>query len=262
MKQITDKIHVNAPFKMLYETYIGYFIKHRLNPEISFDAVTLESFSMSDFRKVAEQLLAHDLSITFHGPFIDLCPGSSDPGIRELTRHRFEQVLELIPLFKPKIMVCHAGYDWKRYLDKRDFWIEKSLEIWSWLGADLKDKGCGLVLENTYEHGPEDIAVLFENLRDQDVGFCLDIGHQNVFSRTSSEKWLESLGTYTRHIHLHDNLGSHDDHLGLGKGSIDFQPVFNFLKQKQKKQPTITIEPHKESDLWPSIEYLEKAWSC
>ncbi|MCP4108667.1 MAG: hypothetical protein GY749_24490 [Desulfobacteraceae bacterium] len=135
MKQITDKIHVNAPFKMLYETYLGYFIKHRLNPEISFDAVTLESFSMSDFRKVAEQLLAHNLSITFHGPFMDLCPGSSDPGIRELTRHRFEQVLELIPLFKPKIMVCHAGYDWKRYLDKRDFWIEKSLEIWSWLGA-------------------------------------------------------------------------------------------------------------------------------
>ena len=96
MRWLIDKIHVNIPFTMLYESYLGRFISNRLNPEIGLDAVALERFSLSEFSEIAEQLRSHELKITLHAPFIDLAPGSPDQAVRELTRHRFEQVIRLI----------------------------------------------------------------------------------------------------------------------------------------------------------------------
>ena len=46
-----------------------------------------------------------------------------------------------IPFFKPKTVVCHFGYDLKRYESFRDEWIENSLETWSWLGEHLNELG-------------------------------------------------------------------------------------------------------------------------
>jgi hypothetical protein len=36
--------------------------------------------------------------------------------------------------------------------------------------------------------------------------------------------------------------------------------LFNKLKTMRKKPPIITLEPHEEEHLWPSLEYLEKIW--
>ena len=46
----------------------------------------------------------------------------------------------------------------------------------------------------------------------------------------------------------------------LGKGAINFAILFDYLKAERKEPPVITLEPHKEEDLWPSVEYLEKIW--
>jgi len=261
MTQILKKIQVNIPFTMLYETYLSRFIEYGINPEIGFDAAALEHHSLSDIGRIAEVLRERGLSITLHGPFMDLSPGSPDPDVRALTRHRFEQTLQLVAPFRPKSVVLHAGYDGKRYRDMRDSWIENSLEIWSWLGARIRDEGATLVLENVYEHGPEEIRILFENLGDHGVGFCLDTGHQAVFSRTPLETWVDSLAPYLGELHLHDNCGKQDDHLAMGQGNIDFQRIFKQLKDRRKDLPTITLEPHKEEDLWLSLEYLEKIWA-
>jgi sugar phosphate isomerase/epimerase len=68
---------------------------------------------------MSERLHQRSLTITLHAPFIDLCAGSPDPDIRAITRRRFEQMLEVVPIFKPKTVVCHLGYDLKRYLSFR-----------------------------------------------------------------------------------------------------------------------------------------------
>lgn len=260
MRWLIDKIHVNIPFTMLYESYIDPFISNRLNPEIGLDAIALERFSFSEFSNIAEQLHSHELKINFHAPFMDLSPGSPDPAVRELTRHRFEQVIRLIPLFHPIKVVCHASYDRKRYGPMRDLWIKNSLEIWSWMGEQVNDAGSQLMLENVYEHHPDDIRIIFERLSRHHVRFCLDTGHQAAFSRTSLETWLSSLGDVLGHLHLHDNGGQLDDHLALGKGSINFKAFFKHLKAIRNEPPTMTLEPHREEDLWPSFEYLANIW--
>ena len=260
MISLVKKVQVNIPFTMLYESHLDHFIGHALNPEIGIDAFALDRFSPADFKGISKQLHERGLVITLHGPFIDLSAGSSDEMVRDVTRRRLEQTLQLVPVFKPKAVVCHLGYDHARHWYMRDLWIERSLELWSWLGQGVRDEGAMLMLENVYEQSPEEITIFFESLQSKGVGFCLDTGHQAVFSRVPLKRWLSSLGPYIRQLHLHDNSGKQDDHLALGRGNIDFMELFRQLRALRRTPPVITMEPHREEDLWPSLEYLEEIW--
>ena len=257
---IKRKVQVNVPFRMLYDTYLDRFLKHALNPEIGIDAAALERFAFADFKRIGKILHDHALSVTLHGPFIDLSAGSTDPAVMALTRNRFKQLLKLVPVFKPKTVVCHAGYDWKRYGYFKAQWIENCLETWSWLANGLGETGTRLMLENVYEEDPRDMLVLFDRLKDLNVGFCLDCGHLSAFGNSGLKVWLESLGPYIRQLHLHDNHGNNDEHLAMGLGNIDFELLFNYLKLNSISPPIITLEPHQEEDLWPSLEYLAGIW--
>jgi len=263
MKQQSDiikEIQVNIPFAMLYDTYLDKFIDNGLNPEIGLDATALDRFSHDDFSRIAAELHKYARSVTLHGPFIDLNPGSPDSAVRRVTEQRFEQLLELVPLFKPISVVCHAGYDTKRYDYFKDTWLEASLEVWSWLAGRLAENGSRLMLENVYEDGPEDMRILFKRLKRHGVGFCLDAGHVSAFSQTDLDVWLAVLGPYLGQLHLHDNFGNRDAHLAIGSGAIDFSKIFKYLKNFAHARPIFTIEPHQESELWSSLAYLVQAW--
>jgi sugar phosphate isomerase/epimerase len=117
-----------------------------------------------------------------------------------------------------------------------------------------------MMLENVYEQSPGDMIDLLENLKDVGVGFCLDSGHQAVFSTAPIAEWIGSLGPYLGQLHLHDNCGSQDEHLALGHGCIDFHQLFRLVVAVSPDQPVITLEPHKEEELWPSLKYLESTW--
>jgi sugar phosphate isomerase/epimerase len=260
MQALLRQVQVNIPFTMLYDTYLDRFLEYELNPEIGIDAQALERFVLSDFQRIAEKLHAHHLSITLHGPFIDLSAGSTDPAVKAVTRNRFEQLLKLIPVFRPRAVVCHAGYDWKRYGYFREEWIESSLNIWSWLAGSLDAHGSRLMLENVYEDDPQDIGSILERLTSQNVGFCLDAGHLFAFGNGDLKQWLAVMGSYIGQLHLHDNHGHDDEHLPLGQGKIDFSLLFAHLISNDLPRPIITLEPHQEEDLWPSLDYLAKAW--
>lgn len=260
MSTLTRRVQVNIPFRMLCESYLSSFLEYEINPEIGFDSIALDRYGDSDFSRIAKRLHERGLTITIHAPFMDLSPGSPDPGVRSLTRHRFEQTLRAVRTFKPKSVVCHAGYDPRRYVYIKDAWLEESLGIWSWLSKRLREEGARLMLENVYEHGPKEILTLLEKLGPLGVGFCLDTGHHAAFGNGSMKEWIEDLGPYLGQLHLHDNDGSEDSHLALGQGNVDFPGLFKILKARLTVPPIVTLEPHREEDLQPSIRYLEALW--
>lgn len=260
MKEFAAWVHVNIPFAMLQEGYLDVFLAAELNPEIGLDGVALDSYSYADFQRVAEKFQDRGLAVTIHGPFVDLSAGSPDPMVTAVTRHRFEQVLRVIPLFRPRRVVCHAGYDERRHGYFRESWIEGSVSMWSWLGSRVREEGSLLVLENVYEKEPEEMEMLLKRLRNAGVGLCLDVGHHAVFSRTSIEVWLKSLSPYLSQLHLHDNLGKRDEHLALGRGKIDLHILFRALDRMGMGPIVTTLEPHREEDVQPSMDYLEKVW--
>ncbi|MFO7707520.1 MAG: sugar phosphate isomerase/epimerase family protein [Desulfobacterales bacterium] len=254
------RVQVCVPFAMLRAEVLEHFTENGLNPEIGIDAACLERFSLQEFAKVAEVLHRRGLTVTLHAPFVDLSAGSSDPAIRDVTRRRFEAILRLVPVFAPRTVVAHAGYDWRRYEYFRKAWMEHSVAFWTDVAEGLTRAGSRLMLENVYEHGPGEIHELFERLQPCRVGLCLDCGHLTAFGRAPLDEWLEVLGPFIGQLHLHDNHGEKDDHLPLGRGLIDFSKLFAYLKNEGCRPPVMTIEAHRADDVWASLAGLERLW--
>ena len=258
-QQIIHHIQVNIPFTWLIEpSWLNLFIEYGLNPEIGLDSAALDEFSLSDFKDIADNFISRHKSITIHGPFLDLSPGSPDPKIRAVSLDRFRQLITAVSIFKPRTVVCHAGYDDARYNFFKEAWLEYSIEAWQWLGNELNAHGTKLMLENVYESDPDEMLMLFQYLDTANIGCCLDIGHQSVFGRKTLNHWFNVMGPYIGQLHLHDNHGDCDSHLGMGNGKINFDPMFRFLK-KLPMQPVVTLEPHNREDLAASLAYLEQS---
>ena len=255
MKHIIEKVQVNIPFSMLMESYLDVFLDLELNPEIGIDGAVLEKYSYDDFKRIADIFHEKGRSITVHGPFMDLVPVSVDPGIREVSLRRFDQLMTILPAINPISVVGHAGYDAKRLFFFKEEWFESIIKFWRQTASGINDCGSQLVLENVYEHYPEDLLPIFEGLKNDAVGFCLDVGHMNVFSKTDLEDWLEKLGPFLKQFHLHDNNGDMDLHLPPGQGNINFHAVFKFI---EKNRPILTLEPHEEKDLSEMLTYYHE----
>ncbi len=256
LQPIIDKVQVNIPFGMFFDGYLELFESAGLNPEICMDAEALERYTKADYEKIARIFKSNGRTITFHGPFADMVPGSQDPGFLQLTRKRLQQTVELIEIFEPVTIVCHPGYDYRRHSYYREAWLATSLETWQAAAEEISRAGSRLMLENVYETDPEQMLPLFSQLDGVDVGFCFDIGHHYAFGNVPMDAWLTALEPYLGQFHLHDNSGADDEHRALGQGEISLVPLFDYLQAKESNPPVLTLEPHRVEDLVPSLEYL------
>jgi sugar phosphate isomerase/epimerase len=258
IEHIIRNIQVCIPFQRLMKEYLPLFIEKRMNPEIGIDGETMDTVSKRDFQHIAAVLGDEGLTTTLHGPFYDLAPGAIDKKMLAATRKRLEQAFDLIPIFQPRSIVCHTGYDKKRYRDTETQWLENAFQTWSSLLAGIRETATQLVIENVYEKTPRILLKLLNALQGENVAFCFDTGHMNAFSTTSMRDWLHVTRPWIRQIHIHDNSGGWDDHLAIGKGSVDFEYLFADLAQTGRK-PIITLEAHEEASVWESLEALNKS---
>ena len=254
-----DQVQVNAPYRQLVDQYLDSFLHYGINPEIGFDALALETASQEAMAEMARLMEEQGRTITFHGPFMDLGPGGLDERIREVTAWRLQRTMELVPLFRPLSVVFHAGYDERRYHAHRAEWLSGSLATWEPLMQQAEEMGVVIHLENVYEQTPEMILTLIEEMDSENLGFCLDMGHMNVFGEVALAEWLDALGPHLKEVHLHDNNGHSDSHGPIGSGTAPFKELFQYLHD-QEKRPLVTLEPHEEATLWASLENLEKLW--
>jgi len=258
MQDILKKVQVNMPFQMLVEQYLPVIIREKINPEIGFDCFALDQFSRDEYQRVADILLDAGLSITFHAPFYDLRPGALDWKIRQATADRLSQIFELVPLFRPRTIVCHASFDHKYYVTHEEVWLENSLKMWQQFAAMASEMSTTIALENVYEADPHMLHRLFSSFAPSEaVCFCFDTGHFNAFATTTLDEWMSALGVRIGEIHLHDNNGSGDEHAPVGEGNFPFYQLFDYL-HKEKIQPIITCEPHTEENLWRTLKNIEK----
>ena len=212
-----------------------------------------------DKKKCAEdaKILADaGLRVTFHAPFMDLCPAALDDKIRRTSIDRIKQVFDAAFYFRPLKIVCHPSFDDRYYVSCNDLWLEKSVKTWTELIALARDTETIIALENVYEKEPDILCRLFELLSSDHICFCLDTGHFNVFSYAPLRAWLAELGKYLGHLHLHDNYGRTDEHLPVGCGTFPFIELFETLRTIKAK-PTLTLEAHSQDDLWQSINNIK-----
>ncbi|MFH1403993.1 MAG: sugar phosphate isomerase/epimerase family protein [Candidatus Altiarchaeota archaeon] len=140
---------------------------------------------------------------------------------------------------------------------------------------ELTVSSLGLILERAGELGLE---LCFENFekahistdamgdifrRLPELKFTLDVGHAFMGSHNMEHvrHLVGEFGDRLLHVHLHDNMGHHDDHLPLGVGKIDLSEVVSILKSSGFDN-TITLEIHADDRdyIRVSMEKLRDAW--
>ncbi|MBU1709367.1 MAG: sugar phosphate isomerase/epimerase [Proteobacteria bacterium] len=254
---ITSKCFVNAPYAQLETGLLELILGNRLQPEIGLEGDVLYTRTLADFTQTAQILKDNSLSCTLHAPFLDLAPGATDKFIRTATREKLRKAFELIPIFQPKSIVCHLGYEHDKHHFKEDEWFGLALETWQELVDHAANHQTPVMLENTFEKTPAQHRKIFEALDSPYARFCLDVGHVMSFAKNTWQDWLPELAPWLGQLHLHDNDGISDRHLGIGKGVFDFKGLFVFI-QENNLLPIITLEPHEEAGLWESLEALER----
>ncbi len=253
-RKLLPHVHVNMPWSHL-DQYLELVLALGMNLEIGLDAVQLGKNTLRDYENISRKLHDRGCRISLHGPFWDLNPGSVDPLIREVSRSRLNQFVDVFQTFQPVQAVCHTGFDPRHHHGQQDFWLSESLKVWEVLVKRAEGLQVPLLLENVWEHDPRLHRILLDELPSAHFGFCFDVGHQHCFSRSSVDQWLEPLLVRTQELHLHDNDGFHDLHLPIGEGSIDFHNLFDTIKKNSLK-PLLTLEPHTREHLFRTFEGL------
>ncbi len=251
---ILKNIHVGIPWKFLNH-YREKIILKGMPIELGFWGEDLDALNGKDLFEVSKVFEDNGISLTIHAPFWDLCPGSIDPLIRKVSYLRLHQVMDVAEILKPKHIVCHTGFDPRHHREHLKDFIERAMPVWKSILKRAQSMGMVLVFENVWEETPYIHKDILERLSSPYCGFCLDVGHQNCFSKSSLSEWLEVLQEHLKEIHLHDNNGNEDSHSPVGKGTIDFHLLFKFLNTKELF-PILTVEPHREDHFFETLTNL------
>lgn len=255
------RVQVNLPLRELLGRHRNLAeAVPRLNLEVGLDFLALDGLGEADLKQAAA-LLA-DRRVTVHLPFGDLTPGSPDPKVRELARGRLMQAGQWARRLGAVQAVMHTGYDGRLHRPETDYAQRLADNLAPFLEL-LAGFGCRLALENTFEPEPAPLLVMQRALAEKTapglVGFCLDVGHVLAFAQARLPVWWGALTPHLLEMHLHDNPGGSDDHLPPGAGMVDWA----FLRQGLDAlpfRPILTLEPHREGDLWASLRALGRLW--
>ncbi len=287
------RYYVNLPLSWARQDkkWLELFARGSMHPELGFDEASLAA-PLAWHRETACFLKDNGLFCAAHLPFFAPAPGSPSPALRAEAAAALCKAAEIAaiygaahmighPAFNPETDALPEGMFANRSLDfcpacqpaaallsqdplPSPQWIASSLETW---GKVLAAGDTPLFLENTYDLSPVPVTSLLTALRrlakdEGRAGMCFDIGHWFSFAsgckRENLRQWLEAIAPHLRHLHLHDNNGLADQHLGLGRGKI---PLANFAEAltAMRLKPGVTLEPHTLEDFEHSLRWLAES---
>ena len=184
-----------------------------------------------------------------HAPFAELCPAAIDPLVREVAKRRYLQAAALAKRYSAEKMVVHSGFIPLVYYP--EWFAPQSAAFWREFLNDVD--GLTLCVENVMETSPDALRQVAEQVNDPRLRICFDVGH--AFCQSGElAPWLDALAPYISHVHLHNNHGTFDEHLGLPDGTLDMATVIRQL-EALAPQATYTLEVRSAR---ASVEWLLK----
>lgn len=253
---MNNLVFAHVPYRRLPQ-YLAYILEKRINPEIFFNADSLDGMVTEELVSISGALNDGGRQCTIHAPFMDLNPGSPEPLIRQATVRRFSQVLDAAEILRPVSMVFHPGYDRWRQGDSQEEWLGNCIESFQPVLERAEQIGTVIAVENIFEDEPSTLKGLLDAFDSPRFRHCFDVGHWNLFKSVGLEKWFAELGPYIAEAHVHDNHGLRDEHLPIGEGNIDFQSYFSLMKQ-YAPNAVYTVEAHNRDKVEVALERLAK----
>jgi len=195
----------------------------------------LHELSKARVAKLNEIAKAKSIRYTVHAPFADINIASPSKPILNTTVKRLEQSMSYARDLDAQLWVFHPGaktgissfypnQDWKQNTET----IRKLHETSEKLGLNTAIENLperyGFIMRN-----PEDFQRFYKETGLNDIGIVLDVGHANLENQTIP--FLKKLPDKIVHMHISDNMGEHDQHLGIGNGNIDWNQFAETLKE-------------------------------
>ncbi len=237
------------------DTCLAAILDLGLAPEIAIKGPELDVIDERLVLNTTKALQDAGLRPRIHAPFFDLNPGALDPLIRQATRRRLEQTLQVAGQLQADLMIVHPGVDKWRYPRLEHTWLGLAREFFPSLVEQAEQIDCRLAIENIYEESPDILVQLVDGIASNFFGHCFDAGHWHLFGRRPMDEWLKSVSSKLFHLHLHDNHGRADEHLPVGDGTIDFSPLQKHLRQ-MPVSPSVTLEAHSLEHLLRSLQQV------
>jgi sugar phosphate isomerase/epimerase len=196
-----------------------------------------------------ETVECFDLSYTVHGLVSDVNIASVHERIRTASIALHREDIKASARAGASVYIVHPGYvSWPSNLGRAKKALHKSL---SELLPMEEEFGLRIAVENMSNH---DWALCIHPGFDLlGLGLALDVGHANTAG--ALKDFLSSPDIV--HLHLHDNTGTKDEHLPLGKGNIEFDAVMDMIHARDL---SAVLELDSEKAVLESIRTLSKTY--
>lgn len=217
---------VNNPFEWAYDLeelgFTGWEV-------VSEGKQQLNDSTLLEIKNIIETT---NLILTLHLPFSDLNLASLNHPIWRETIRQMSKCLDRASDFI-ELAVVHPGHlsplgmqlpdmAWRQNIDGLREICDIADEIGIMIGVENM-----VNMQHIFGKQPGEILGMIDSLERENVGLTLDLGHANTNGLVS--EFLIDLRKVI-HVHLHDNMGKTDEHLGLGEGNINWGDVIPKFK--------------------------------
>ncbi len=214
----------------------SHLLKHLHQVDVKYVEIDDEGLHTLNKRRVKslkEVAKANNLDFVIHAPWAGINIATPSPVLRRAILKRLEKSIVHAGQLGCRLWLFHPGSKTAlSHIYPREDW-QQNLDSVCTLLRVARREGVEIAIENVPEPFPflmksvEDFHRFYEEL-DDDIGIVLDVAHANLnhqiqdFIRQFSEKIV--------HMHVSDNDGANDLHLGIGYGNIDWEKVAKLVK--------------------------------
>jgi len=195
---------------------------------------------------------SYDLKYSVHAPFADINIASPSSQMLDAMLKRLEESMMNAQTLDAYMWIFHPGIrsGISSFYPGMD-WLQNQKTVKTLLRL-AENYGLKIAIENVPEPYPflmksvDDFSKFFNEIG-EDIGIVLDVGHSNINGQT--ELFLETFTDKIVHMHLSDNNGEADQHLGIGYGAVNWKRITDMIKETSYKGVAVieAIEHVKES---------------
>ncbi len=181
-----------------------------------------------------DMAMSYGLKYSVHAPFSDINIASPSDSMRKAMIKRLKKSLTFADQLEAYIWVFHPGIktgisefypgmDWKQNLQTAKLLVRMAGSL-----------GVQPAIENVPEPFPflmksvEDFQRFYDEFGD-DLGMVLDVGHSNINKQTML--FVKNFAKRIAHMHISDNQGQFDQHLGVAQGTVDWKVFAEQVKR-------------------------------
>jgi len=222
-----------------------------------------DELSSQDRKALRRLLEENDLNVSLHVPIYGVNLTSPIPRIAEASLAEHVVAIDLACELGASLVVLHPGSLPRDYVPLPGAYerawrrLELCLEV---LLPQAERHGVTLAIENKQRGPGRDLILTPEEhlrilARFPELGACLDFGHLHTLDGDPC-LYVNALGRRLAHVHLHDNHGEADEHLGLGLGTVPWREALTALAEVGYPHAVI-LEIPSVVELQKSVEFLE-----